>query len=113
MMEYVLYFIVGGVVVTTVAALARAGYPFLSGLALMFPSVTVLSFYFIGRSKGSAFVVTTAKSSLLAALLVWTPYILTIIYMAPRVGVNKALAVGFLVFLFFGAMWIYIGRNMI
>ncbi len=111
MIDYAMYFVSGGVVVTTVAALARAGYPFLSGLALMFPSVTVVSFYFIGRTKGTAFVVTTAKSSLLAALLVWTPYMFTIIYLAPRLGVNNALIAGFIVFLILGSLWVLLSRN--
>ncbi len=111
MLDYILYFITGGVVVTGVVALARAGYPFLSGIALMFPSVTVVSFYFIGRSKGVDFVILTAKSSLLAALLVWAPYMLTLIYLAPRFGVNRALTGGFIVFLIFGAAWTNMSKN--
>jgi len=113
MIEYILYFITGGLIVTSVIALARAGYPFLSGLALTFPAVTIVSFYFIGKSKGAGFVATTAKSSFLAALFIWMPYMLTIIYLAPKTGVNKALLAGFFVFLVFGSVWswLYLSKN--
>lgn len=111
MIEYILYFITGGLIVTSVVALARAGHPFLSGLALTFPSVTIVSFYFIGKTKGASFVVTTAKSSFLAVLFVWSPYILTVIYLASKAGVNKALLAGFFVFLVFGSVWVYLSKN--
>lgn len=111
MLEYFLYFIAGGSIVTLVVYLAKQGYPFLSGIALVFPSVTMLSFYFIGRTTGNVAVVESAKSALFATFIVWIPYVLVIVYLTPRFGVNSALAGGVLVFIILALIWIYTRGN--
>lgn len=110
-MEYLLYFLVGGSIVSLVVYLAKQGYPFLSGIALVFPSVTMLSFYFIGRAAGNTAVVESARSALLATFIVWVPYVLAIIYLTPRHGVTTALTVGILVFMALALIWIYTKGN--
>jgi len=109
--EYLLYFVAGGSIVSLVVYLAKQGHPFLSGIALVFPSVTMLSFYFIGRASGSAAVVESAKSALFATFIVWVPYVLVIVYLTPRLGVNSALAGGVIVFLVLALLWIYTRGN--
>jgi len=111
LLEYLLYFAAGGSIVTLVVYLAKQGHPFLSGIALVFPSVTMLSFYFIGRTTGSAAVVESARSALFATFIVWVPYMLVIIYLTPRFGVNSALALGVLLFLVLTFLWIYTRGN--
>lgn len=111
LLEYLLYFVAGGSIVSLVVYLAEQGHPFLSGIALVFPSVTMLSFYLIGRTTGSAAVVESAKSALFATFIVWVPYVLVIVYLTPRLGVNSALAGGVLVFIALVLLWIYTRGN--
>lgn len=110
MLRYLLYFLMGGITVTLVVLFAEMGRPFLSGLAIVFPAVTVISFYFIGRAAGPESVAMTARSALYTSAVVWVPYILTVIYLAPRVGVNRALLMGVAVFLVVGSIWVYYNR---
>jgi uncharacterized membrane protein (GlpM family) len=111
LLEYLLYFVAGGSIVSLVVYLAKQGHPFLSGIALVFPSVTMLSFYFIGRTTGSAAVVESAKSALFATFIVWVPYVLVIVYLTPRLGVNTALAGGVIIFMVLALLWIYTRGN--
>ncbi|MBI4344610.1 MAG: GlpM family protein [Euryarchaeota archaeon] len=107
MLRYLAYFLTGGLTVTLVVLMAEMGRPFLSGLVIVFPAVTVISFYFIGRAAGPESVVATAKSALYTSAVVWVPYILAVIYFAPRVGVTRALFLGIAVFLVVGSLWVY------
>jgi len=111
MIRYLLYFLTGGTVVTLTVLLAEMGHPIFSGMALVFPAITVISFYFIGASAGPVAVSTSAKSALLTSLVVWIPYVLIVIRYAPRWGVGKALLVGVLVFLIVGTLWVYLSRH--
>lgn len=106
-----LYFIAGGVTVTAAVLLAEIGNPFLSGIAIMFPGITVISYYFIGKIAGAACVSTSIKSIITAALIVWLPYMLTLAYLAPRMGVNKALVFSIRVFLIIGTAWLFINNK--
>ena len=110
MLRYLAYFLMGGLTVTLVVLLAEMSHPFLSGMAIVFPAVTVISFYFIGRAAGPEAVTVTARSALYTSAVVWVPYILTVIYFAPRVGVNRAILMGIGVFLAVGSLWVYINR---
>lgn len=110
MLRYLLYFLMGGITVTLVVLFAELGHPFLSGMVIVFPAVTVISFYFIGRAAGPEAVAVTAKSALYTSAVVWVPYILTVIYLAPRAGVNRALLMGIGVFLVVGSVWVYFNR---
>lgn len=107
MLRYLAYFLTGGITVTLIVLFAEMGRPFLSGLAIVFPAVTVISFYFIGRVAGPVSVAATARSALYTSAVVWVPYILTVIYFAPRVGVNRAIILGIGVFLVVGTVWVY------
>lgn len=98
MLQYLLYFLVGGTVVTAITVLAERGHPLLAGVVTLFPSITVVSFYFIGKSAGNEAVAATARSCLIA-LSVWIPYIVTVIWLSPRIGTNRALLMGVLIFI--------------
>jgi len=97
MLRYLLYFLVGGFVVTAVTALAERGQPLLAGVVAIFPSITLVTFYFIGKTAGDLAVSLTAKSCLLS-IFVWIPYVLAVIWLSPRLGTNKALAIGVLIY---------------
>ncbi len=112
MLKYALYFLVGGAVVTLITLLAELGHPFLAGIAIVVPSVTLVSFYFIGKSSGAGAVVASAKSALMTTFVVWLPYMLSVIYLAPKLGVNRALLAAFGVFLAAAAAWIYLNRRL-
>lgn len=102
-------FLVGGAVVTAISVLAERGHPLLAGVVTLFPSITVVSFYFIGRSVGNEAVASTAKSCLIS-LSVWIPYVLTVIWLSPRTGTNKALLIGVFLFIILAVALVYINR---
>lgn len=106
-----LYFLAGGLTVSAGVLLANSGNSLLSGLALMFPSVTVVSYYFIGKSMGSDVAITSMKSTIASALITWLPYMLVLLYLTPKMGLNKALFFGILTFLIIGAVWISINSK--
>jgi uncharacterized membrane protein (GlpM family) len=95
--------------VTAISMLAERGHPLLAGVVTLFPSITVISFYFIGRSAGNEAVASTAKSCLLS-LSIWVPYVLTVIWLSPRIGTNKALLIGVFIFIILACALVYIDR---
>jgi uncharacterized membrane protein (GlpM family) len=109
MIRYVLYFLVGGFVVTAISVLAERGYPLLAGIVAIFPGITLVSFYFIGKYAGDAAVALTAKSCLLS-IPVWIPYALTIVWLSPRIGTNKALIIGTFIFTLLAFVLVYTNR---
>ena len=48
--ELILRFIAGGSIVVLVSLLAKSDHPFLSGLIVLFPAVTLVSFFFLKNS---------------------------------------------------------------
>ena len=97
MIRYVLYFLVGGFVVTLMSVLAERGHPLLAGIVAIFPGITLVSFYFIGQVAGDVAVARTAKACLLS-IPIWIPYAVAIVWLSPRIGTNKALLIGVLIF---------------
>ena len=106
-----LYFLAGGLTVCGGVLLANSGNPMLSGLALMFPSVTVVSYYFISKSVSSEVVTASMKSTIASALIAWLPYMLVMLYLTPKMGLNKAMFFGILTFLIIGAVWITVNSK--
>ena len=110
-LDYFLYFLIGGSIVSLTVFLAKQGYPLLSGIALIFPSYTLLSFLLIGRNVGNAAVIESAKSALLCTFIAWVPYVLIIIYLTQKWGLNNALIIGVSIFLVITLIWIYLKGN--
>lgn len=48
--EYILKFVLGGSLILVVAWLGKAKYSYLAGLAMLFPVVTVVSYYFLAQT---------------------------------------------------------------
>ena len=96
--KYPFYFITGGVVTTAIVALEESGMPLLSRLAALFPVFTWLAYLFIGSQGAAQEVAAHAKFVLTGTIVSWIPYMLCIIYFAPRLGVTKAVLVSIAVF---------------
>jgi len=97
--KYFLYFVIGGIITTAIVALEEQGMPLLSRLAALFPVFTWLAYLFIGEFGAPQQIADHAKFVLLGTIASWIPYMLSIIYFAPRIGVYKALAVSVIIFI--------------
>lgn len=111
MVKYLFYFLTGGVIVTLTTFLAESGNPILAGIVGMFPSASLVTLYLAGKSAGGEIVSQTAKSYLISAFLAWIPYLLVIIYLAPKIGVNKALLIGVAVFLILAIGFFHLNKK--
>jgi len=103
--NYLFYFMAGGAVVTAVVALEESGLTMLSRLAALFPIITWLSYLFIGQFAAPQQVADHATFVLFGTLVSWVPYMATIIYFSPRVGVLKAVALALAVFVVIAAIF--------
>ena len=96
--KYPFYFIAGGIVTTAIVALEESGMPLLSRFAALFPVFTWLAYLFIGSSGTAEQVASHATFVLIGTIVSWIPYMLCIIYFAPKFGVVKAVLIGIAVF---------------
>lgn len=109
-LKYILCFLVSGVVITSAVILSEIGNPFLAALIMVLPNMSLIAFYFINKSSGLSVTLTAIKSSLLGTLMVWSVYMLALLYFAPKVGVNKALIYSLLVSIVVGFVFILFSR---
>lgn len=96
--EFLLYFFTGGIVTVLIVWLEESGLRWWSGVAALMPIFTLVSYIFIGNSKGGAAVGQHSKFVLVGTLVSWVPYMITIAILAPRIGSNKAIILGMFVF---------------
>tara|TARA_Y100000310_G_C20666205_1_gene807627 strand:+ start:862 stop:1224 length:363 start_codon:yes stop_codon:yes gene_type:complete len=106
MIKYLLYFLVGGSIVTSTALLAELGHPFLGGILMVLPNISLVGLYFINKVSGATSTLITIKTSLLATILVWPIYMISLLYFIPKHGVNKSLFFGLLVSIVFAVLFI-------
>jgi len=99
MIEYILAFVVGGIVTFLITYLEANSHPILSGLAALFPVFTWVSYLFIGNLQGAEAVSKHSMFVLLGTIFAWIPYMLVIYYFSPRIGVGKAILLGVGVFI--------------
>ncbi|VVB70538.1 GlpM protein [uncultured archaeon] len=104
--DYLIYFLIGGTVTVLITGLEETGMPYLSGIATLFPVFTWVSYLFIGANGNNDAVVQNANFVLWGTIVSWIPYMITIIYFTPKLGVNKAILVSMGVFLAFAAVYI-------
>ncbi|HEV2292195.1 MAG TPA: hypothetical protein VGR60_10210 [Gemmatimonadales bacterium] len=93
-----IYFVTGGVFTAIIVALEESGHRTLSGLATLIPVFTLVAYVFIGESGGGAAVGQHAKWVLAGTLVSWVPYMLTIAWLAPKLGSQRAILAGLAVF---------------
>ena len=105
--KYLLYFIAGGVITTAIVALEESGMPLLSRLAALFPVFTWLAYLFIGQSGTAQQVADHAKFVLIGTIISWIPYMLSIIYFSPKLGVYKSIALSIAIFIIIALIFTY------
>lgn len=99
MKEYIYSFLVGGLVTFAITYFEISGLPLLSRLAALFPVFTWISYLFIGRLDGAQAVSSHALFVLLGTIVAWMPYMLVVYYFAPKLGTDKAIVLGIVVFI--------------
>jgi uncharacterized membrane protein (GlpM family) len=107
-----IYFITGGLFTTVIVALEESGRRTLSGLATLMPVFTLVAYVFIGETAGPRAVSQHAKWVLAGTLVSWVPYMLTIAYLAPRVGPQKAILSGLAIFLLLALAYVAVAQRL-
>ena len=108
MLEYFFAFLVGGTITVIITYFELSGFPTLSRLATMFPIFTWLSYLLIGNLDGPETVASHSLFVLLGTLFAWVPYMLVIHFFAPRIGVNKSIALAIIVFIILATIFVKI-----
>jgi len=96
--KYLLYFVSGGVITTVIVSLEESGMPLFSRLAALFPVFTWISYLFLGQTESPQQIASHAKFVLTGTIVSWIPYMLSIIYFTPKMGVYKSIAVSVIIF---------------
>ncbi|HEU5114910.1 MAG TPA: hypothetical protein VFT82_04050 [Candidatus Paceibacterota bacterium] len=107
MPDLIRYFLIGGTFTALIVATEESGFRLLSGFATLMPVFTLVSYLFLGGSKdGGKTVGTHSMFVLVGTLVSWVPYMLVIAFLAPRIGANKAIAAGLVVFFILAAIFL-------
>ncbi len=97
-LNILIYFVAGGLVTTAIVLLEESGHRLLSGFATLMPVFTLIAYFFVGESRGGKALSEHAELVLAGTLVAWVPYMVTVIVLAPRVSIYKAIGAGLLVF---------------
>jgi uncharacterized membrane protein (GlpM family) len=97
--KYLIYFLVGGTVITVVTYFASHSKPLLAAFFANLPVITLITFLTIYHEAGEKAVTPYAKG-LLVMLFPWLSYIFAIMVFTPRLGFPLSLAGGFALYLF-------------
>lgn len=89
--KYLLYFLLGGSIVTVSTYLGSQGKSFLAAMASTFPAITGVTFILLYASGGGTTTVAYAKS-LLWFVPPWTVYVVAMIMGVPRLGFWPSMA---------------------
>ena len=84
-MKYVMYFLLGGTIVSVSTYLGSQGRSFLAAFASTFPAITGATFVLIYLNSGNEAIVNYAKN-LLWFVPPWIVYVVTMIAGIPRFG---------------------------
>lgn len=98
MLQYLLYFLLGGAVVASVAYLGNRGNAVLSAFVVSLPTLFLLSVFLMYRVRGIDGSLTYAKDVILM-LPVFILYVALTTWLLPRVGMPKALVLGLPIYL--------------
>ena len=97
-MKYLLYFLVGGGVVTAVTYVGGSGRSLLSAFIATFPAITLLSVIFIHLEAGSQPTIDYVRGLILFAPA-WFSYLITLFLLLPRFSFWNAVGGSVAVFL--------------
>ncbi len=99
-LKYVLYFLIGGTVISVVTYFASHARPLLAAFMANMPVITLVTFLTIYHEAGQKAIVPYAKG-LIMMMLPWFAYIFSIIVLTPRLGFLPSLTTGFILYIFF------------
>jgi uncharacterized membrane protein (GlpM family) len=88
--ELLLRFIVGGSLIVLVTLLAKTRYPMLAGIAMLFPAVTLVGYYFVGQSMNVAQLQQVTKFSIYALSTTFI-FLVVFYYAQEKYSLNAAL----------------------
>jgi hypothetical protein len=91
MLKLTLYFLVGGLIVSSVTYFGVQGRSLLSAFIATFPSITVLTFILVYLNGGLTHTLSYAKGMVLF-LPGWLVYLFTFVWAVPRLGFWPALS---------------------
>jgi uncharacterized membrane protein (GlpM family) len=96
-LRYLLYFVIGGGLVSAIAYLGGVGRTLLASFVAMLPALTVLGFLFV-HIEGGPLAARDYARGLLVFLPGWVAYVLVMWFGVLRLGLWGALGAGFLLF---------------
>jgi hypothetical protein len=96
--KFILYFLLGGTIVSLVSYLGSMGRGLLSAFVATFPAITLVTMIFIYRERGLAASYAYAKG-LVFFFPAWLAYLMFVVFALPRWGIWKALAGALLLFM--------------
>ena len=96
--KYVLYFLLGGTIVSVSTYLGAQGKSFLAAFASTFPAITGATFILIYLNGGNEAIVSYAKN-LLWFVPPWTVYVVAMIACVPRFGFWPSMIGSFVLYL--------------
>jgi len=108
MKNFIIYFLTGGIITSLIVALEESNFRILSGLATLVPVFTMVSYIFIGGSKGGLAVSQHATMVLVGTIVSWIPYMLAVILLAPRYGTQKAIISGLTIFFVIATIYLLV-----
>lgn len=107
-LKYLLYFMIGGVVTVTIVGFEEFGSTLFSRLAALFPVFTWIVYLIIGQTGTVKQVTDHATFVLFGTIVSWIPYMATIIWLSPKIGVQKAVLSAIGVFIVVALVFIYV-----
>jgi|SRR5208283_270171 len=93
-LKYVLYFLIGGMVISVVTYFASHARPLQAAFIANMPVITLVTFLTIYHEAGQKAIVPYGKG-LVMMMLPWFTYIFAIIVLTPRLGFLPSLTTGF------------------
>jgi uncharacterized membrane protein (GlpM family) len=96
--KYLVYFLVGGGVVTVVTYVGGSGRSLLSALIATFPAITLLSVIFIHEEAGGAPTIDYVRGLILFAPA-WFAYLISLSILLPRLSFWNAIGGAVVIFL--------------
>ena len=90
--------VISGIVVSLVLLFAQSNKSHAAGIAVLFPAITLLSYYFIGSSEGSTTLRAVVRSSV-GAFPIWLAFMAVVYFALRAMDFRLALALATLVWL--------------
>jgi len=103
-----MYFVAGGVVTALIVVLEQSGLRLWSGLATLMPVFTLISYIFIGPSRGGRALSQHAWLVLVGSLVSWVPYMITVALLSPHMSSYKAIGIGLGVFFILATVYLLV-----